>query len=700
MRFVQCFVKPAWFNARMLGSLRQGRGKQCCQTVYAASEQAPLNAGAVTLKPLNSSKKWESLDQDAKDILESLLHDLPERRLTATQLLHNPWLYAAQGKLFPTEPIFAPVIPPVPLHISHNIQWCQRHAQLLPVIVDPFRAHVDIQAWQPKQHMAGQQAGPHSPGHAGQAQGLHPCPHPAASGPAISGSAARKLCDPLVAQADSLAAAAAAAYDPVSADNRFDSLAHGNPSTAAAAAPLSFYAAVPKPKPLLGLPDAPLYPYSVVPKRPSDMHARQPVHGSVARYPSAAAADVPHSFYTAVPKPQPLLGLPDASLYPYSVVPKRPEATNVRNLFLAPAARFPSGTSAHGQSVCAHSESLPGSQSMPSSNLLTGSTSQSLRSASESMTGSTSQTRSESLRSASESMTGSTSQSQSELLYSASESMNGSTSQTQSESLRSASESMTGSTSQTQSESLRSASESMTGSTSQSWSESLRSASESMTGSTSQSESASLRSASGYRSSVTHSSSESFARSEDSSCISGDDSRGSTSADSGLLDVESSHEMRSDTEVDSVAESVGSCRHFCPIEGDTDGSLRRNSSFNAFPHAHHHSFLDRTSASPLAETTKPEVTDQLFFPSTFVPACCTSLLHCSLCSVGDCIRTTPCAAFLLGQHGGLVQIISHVGGAYRLHQTLMLLLLLSSLFFLHHFPRGNLHVIPLVSITL
>ena len=260
---------------------------------------------------------------------------------------------------------------------------------------------------------------------------------------------------------------------------------------------------------------------------------------------------------------------------------------------------------------------------------------------------------------ASESMTGSTSQSQSELLYSASESMNGSTSQTQSESLRSASESMTGSTSQTQSESLRSASESMTGSTSQSWSESLRSLSESMTGSTSQSESASLRSASGYRSSVTHSSSESFARSEDSSCISGDDSRGSTSADSGLLDVESSHEMRSDTEVDSVAESVGSCRHFCPSEGDTDGSLRRNSSFNAFPqHAYRHSFLDRTSASPLAETTKPEVTDQLFFPSNFVPACCTLLLHCSLCSVGDCIRTTPCAAFTDLLAGLLVRVVT------------------------------------------
>ena len=61
-----------------------------------------MNAGVVTFKPLDSSQNWAALDQGAKDILESLLHDLPERRLTATQLLNHPWLYKAQGKRVPT----------------------------------------------------------------------------------------------------------------------------------------------------------------------------------------------------------------------------------------------------------------------------------------------------------------------------------------------------------------------------------------------------------------------------------------------------------------------------------------------------------------------------------------------------------------------------------------------------------------------
>ena len=86
--------------------------------MYASAEGVPLHAGAIMHKPLDSSKKWESLDRDAKHTLESLLHDLPDRQLTAAQLLHNLWLYAAQGKLFPNESVFtyqpSPLCPPPP----------------------------------------------------------------------------------------------------------------------------------------------------------------------------------------------------------------------------------------------------------------------------------------------------------------------------------------------------------------------------------------------------------------------------------------------------------------------------------------------------------------------------------------------------------------------------------------------------------
>ena len=300
--------------------------------MYASSEEVPLHAGAVTHKPLDSSKKWMSLDRDAKDILESLLHDLPERRLTAAQLLHNPCLYAAQGKLFPDEPIFTPAISPVPLHISNHIQRRQHHTQ--PVMIDPFRTHMDIQERQPKQHMAGQQGGSHSMGHVGQeeavVQRLHPYPRPAALGSTMSGSAVRGRCDPLAMSADLFAAATT--FGPPTAEERSDSLAHEDPS-------------------------------------------------------AAAAADVAaHSFYTAVPKPQPL-DLVDASPYPYSVIPKQPFAAYIRKYFHVSGAHLHSGTSAHCKYVCADSESLSDSQSMPTSESLTGSTSQSgsesLRSASE-----------------------------------------------------------------------------------------------------------------------------------------------------------------------------------------------------------------------------------------------------------------------------------------------------------------------------
>ena len=101
-----------------------------------------VNAGVVTYKALDSSENWATLDQGAKDILESLLHDLPERRLTATQLLNKRWLYEAQGKPFPTGSIFNPPVSEVPIDISRRIQRRVRHPQLLPVVVDPLPAHM------------------------------------------------------------------------------------------------------------------------------------------------------------------------------------------------------------------------------------------------------------------------------------------------------------------------------------------------------------------------------------------------------------------------------------------------------------------------------------------------------------------------------------------------------------------------------
>ena len=115
-----------------------------------------------------------------------------------------------------------------------------------------------------------------------------------------------------------------------------------------------------------------------------------------APFAAAAPPSSSHSFYTVVPQPQPL-GLPDESLYPYSVLPKRPSPTKARPPLQGPAVYLGSGTPDHGQYASADSESLSDSQS---------------RSASQSLTGSTSQSGSESLRSASEyssSMNGSSS---------------------------------------------------------------------------------------------------------------------------------------------------------------------------------------------------------------------------------------------------------------------------------------------------
>ena len=101
-----------------------------------------VNAGVVTYKALDSSQNWATLDQGAKDVLESFLHDLPERRLTATQLLNKPWLYEAQGKPFPTDSIFTSPVSNVPIEISRRNQRLVRHPQLLHVMVDAFPAHM------------------------------------------------------------------------------------------------------------------------------------------------------------------------------------------------------------------------------------------------------------------------------------------------------------------------------------------------------------------------------------------------------------------------------------------------------------------------------------------------------------------------------------------------------------------------------
>ena len=73
-------------------------------------------------------------------------------------------------------------------------------------------------------------------------------------------------------------------------------------------------------------------------------------------------------------------------------------------------------------------------------------------------------------------------------------------------------------------------------------------------------------------------------------------------------DVEMSHDISFGSKIALVSESGGSRRRFYQIEEDRDGRLLRN--LNAFPqNTHGHSFLDQRTASPLADTTAPEVRD-------------------------------------------------------------------------------------------
>ena len=298
-------------------------------TCFAPSFIPTLSAGVVIFKPLDSSQNWATLDQGAKDILESLLHDLPERLLTATQLLNNPWLYEAQGKPFPTESIFNPPVSDVPLVVSQRIQRRARHTLLVPVIVDPFRAYVDFRAKQPKGHMAGQLNRPHS---AGQAEAvvrrLHPYPHPPGPGSPISGSAAS---GPRPTPAGPFAAALPAA---------------------------------PKPKPL-GYPDR--SPYSVVPRRPDAPNARDPWQGSAPRFPSGTSA---HGQYGSAG---------DASSAGPSRLP-HVQASRSRGQAYQPAHMYAlthkDTSRARQHRSMGHPESQSGSESAPASQSLTGFSSQ------------------------------------------------------------------------------------------------------------------------------------------------------------------------------------------------------------------------------------------------------------------------------------------------------------------------------------
>lgn len=111
-----------------------------------------LNAGGIDFKALDSSPNWAALDQGVKDILLLLLHDQPEYRLTAAQLLHNPWLYEAQGKSFPVKPISTPPVTEVPEDITQRIQG--RGRQCLTVFKDTCGAHMQAHAKQPQHCMA------------------------------------------------------------------------------------------------------------------------------------------------------------------------------------------------------------------------------------------------------------------------------------------------------------------------------------------------------------------------------------------------------------------------------------------------------------------------------------------------------------------------------------------------------------------
>lgn len=65
-------------------------------------------------KPLESCKHWDALDPEAKVILRKLLDHDPAQRLTANQVLQEPWLYAAQGLPYPPADVHNPEVGAAP----------------------------------------------------------------------------------------------------------------------------------------------------------------------------------------------------------------------------------------------------------------------------------------------------------------------------------------------------------------------------------------------------------------------------------------------------------------------------------------------------------------------------------------------------------------------------------------------------------
>ena len=279
---VPCFISMLCFYA-----LFQAEKHNLC---LVQSLIPRLNAGAVVFKPLDSSQMWAHLDQDARDILESLLHDKAKRRLTATQLLHNPWVYEAQGKPFPPDTTIS-ALPRsrVPSDIVCIVPR-ERRRQHLPANEETSGDHMAAQPQWPEYHMLDQPGQPRPAQHGSQALARRLHPYSAA----------------------------------VSSD-----LATWVPSAAATAGP--YY--------------------------PSSARDRPPF--------AAATAAAPHSLYTAVPRPMPLNDI-DVSNYPYSVVPRaRPHATAAAQSLEEAAPCFHHGASAHGLYAAVDPASLAESTRLP-----------------------------------------------------------------------------------------------------------------------------------------------------------------------------------------------------------------------------------------------------------------------------------------------------------------------------------------------
>lgn len=254
-------------------------GRCCC---LAAIFEDVLHAGVVILKPWDSNKRWKILDGGAKHMLESLLHESPARRLDATTLLHHPWLYKAQGKPYPSERILGPHVSGVPPLISFQIQQRERHPQRLPVPLEPCGAHMDVQALWHEYHMAAQLGQPQSVGQA-EAIEVGLTPYAAVHETSIAGTSAK----------GPRSLAAAAPYDPTTVGARAapGSLPTWSPFAAPAVAPQSLGTALPKPGFNQSL-DSSQYPYSVIPRRPDAIGARQ--HEAAAHLQSGAP---PHGQY-------------------------------------------------------------------------------------------------------------------------------------------------------------------------------------------------------------------------------------------------------------------------------------------------------------------------------------------------------------------------------------------------------------------